>query len=279
MVRRLNLTLIVGVLLAGSASAQTSAPRFQWRKDQVLTYRVEQSTSAAEVVGDAKVETRTKLNLAKRWLVKDVDAAGVATLHMSLVAMRLENTRPDGEVMVFDSANPEKSTPELKKSLEGFVGPTLAVLRLDKQGKLVEVKESKFGPATRFDSELPFGLTLPDGALKEGSAWERGYTITLAPPHGTGEKYSAVQKYVCKTAGADAATITVTTTVKDPPADALEQIPLLQLQPQGELVFDVKNGVLRSARLTIDKELKGHQGEGSSYRFQSVFAEELITNP
>jgi hypothetical protein len=59
----------------------------------------------------------------------------------------------------------------------------------------------------------------------------------------------------------------------------VEQIPLLQLQPEGEVVFDGKKGVLRNARMTIDKELKGHQGEGSSYRFQSVFTEELVANP
>jgi hypothetical protein len=279
MVRSLFLTVFATVLLAGVASAQTSAARFQWRKDQVLTYRVEQITSAAEVVGDTKVETKTKLNLTKRWQVKEVDAAGVATLHMSLSALRLENTRPDGETLLFDSANPEQSTPEMKKELEGFVGPTLAVLRIDGLGKLLEVKESKFGPATRFECELPFVLTLPDTAIKEGQTWERPYTITLAPPHGTGEKYSAQQKCVCKAMSADAATVTMTTTVKDLPANAAEQIPLLQLQPQGEIVFDLKKGLLQSARMMIDKELKGHQGEGSSYRFQSLFTEELAANP
>jgi hypothetical protein len=279
MVRCLFLTLIAGILVVGAASAQTSAPRFQWRKDQVLTYLVEHITSASELVDNANVETRAKLNVTKRWQVKEVDSAGVATLQMSLAAMRLETTRPDGQTLVFDSANPDKSTPEMKAELEKFVGPVIAVLRLDARGKLVEVKESKFGPGTQFERELPFLLMLPETAIKEGQGWERGYAITLAPPAGTGEKYSAVQKYSCKAASADSATITLTTAVKDAPSSPLEQIPLLQLQPQGELVFDVKNGMLRSARLSIDKELKGHQGEGSSYRFQSVFTEELVANP
>jgi hypothetical protein len=273
------LTLVAGIVVVGAASAQTAAPRFQWRKDQVLTYRVEQTTSAAEVVGDGTVRTKTKLNLTKRWLVKDIDAAGVATLHMAITALRLENTRPDGETLLFDSANPEKSTPEMKKELEGFVGPTLAILRIDGRGKVTEVKESKFGPASRFESELPFVLSLPEAGMKDGQTWERPYTITLAPPHGTGEKFSAVQKYACKAVSDDLATIAMTTAVKDLPANVAEQIPLLQLQPEGEVVFDGKKGVLRNARMTIDKELKGHQGEGSSYRFQSVFTEELVANP
>jgi len=55
----------------------------------------------------------------------------------------------------------------------------------------------------------------------------------------------------------------------------LDRVPLLQLQPQGEIVFDLQAGRLRSATLRVDKELTGHQGEGSSYRFQSVYSEEI----
>jgi hypothetical protein len=68
--------------------------------------------------------------------------------------------------------------------------------------------------------------------------------------------------------------MTMTTGVKDLPEALLDQVPLMQLQPQGEIVFDLKKGLMRSARLTIEKELKGHQGEGSSYRFQSAYTEE-----
>jgi hypothetical protein len=274
MVRRLILTLFAGFLSAGMATAQTSAPRFHWQSGQVLIYHVEQITSAAEAVGDNKVQTKTKLNLIKRWQVKSVDNAGVATLEMSLTLLRIENTRPDGDPLLFDSANPEKSNPEMSKELSKYVDKPLAVLRIDSQGKVLEVKESKFGPASRFENELPFVLTLPDSGPKERQAWERAYNLTLAPPQGAGEKYSATQKYLCKSVSTDAATVTMTTAIKDLPEALPDQIPLLQLQPQGEIVFDLKKGIMRSARLTIDKELKGHQGEGSSYRFQSLYTEE-----
>jgi hypothetical protein len=274
MIRRLILTLLAGFLIVETTPAQTSAPKFHWQAGQVLLYRVEQVTSAAEVVGDNKAQTRTKLNLTKKWQVKSVDKAGIATLEMSLTLLRIENTRPDGEPLIFDSANPDKSNPEMTKDLSKYVDKPLAALRIDPQGKVVEVKESKFGPASRFENELPFVLTLPDSGLKEGLTWERAYTVTLAPPQGAGEKYDATQKYTCKSFAADAATMTMITGIKNLPEALLDQIPLLQLQPQGEIVFDLKKGLMRSARLTIDKEIKGHQGEGSSYRFQSVYTEE-----
>jgi hypothetical protein len=276
MFSRSLVTLLAGLLWLGTASAQTSPPRFHWQADQVLVYRVEQITSAAEVVGEKKVETKSKMNLTKKWRVREVDARGVATLEMSLPVLRIENIRPTGDPLIFDSANPEKSNPEMVKELSKYVDKSLAILRIDSQGKVVEVKESKFGPASRFENELPFVLTLPDAALKESATWERNYDLTLAPPQGAGEKYQATQEYVCKSASADLAIMTMATKIKDLPEAIADQIPLLQLQPQGEVAFDLKKGVMRRARLTIDKELKGHQGEGSSYRFQSLYTEDYV---
>ena len=86
------------------------------------------------------------------------------------------------------------------------------------------------------------------------------YKITLAPPLGTGEKYDAVQRFTCKSVVGDLATVVVSTDLKTPPKAPADAIPLWQMMPQGEVVFDVKAGRLHSAKLTIDKELKDQFG-------------------
>jgi hypothetical protein len=260
---------------AALASAQTAPGRLHWQPGQVLTYRVEQTTVASDVVGDSKAETKTRLNLIKRWQVISVDAAGAAVLQLSLAMLRLETNTPGGDSLLFDSASPDKNTPELKTQLSGYIGKALALLRVDNQGRVLEVKESKFGPASRYENELPFVAVLPVEGPKEGQEWQRDYKITLEPPSGTGEKYDAVQKYVCKSATDGLLTAMMTTDLKTPPAVA-EQAPLLQLLPAGEVVFDLKAGRLKSAALKIDKEVKGHQGEGSSYHVQVTYNEEYI---
>jgi hypothetical protein len=70
--------------------------------------------------------------------------------------------------------------------------------------------------------------------------------------------------------------MTLATELKKQPEAVRDRIPLLQSQPEGEIVFDVQTGRMRSAVLTIDKELKGHQGEDSSYRFISKYTEQYI---
>ncbi len=262
-----GIALLATALLA---PAQTAPGPLHWQAGQMLTYRVEQVSYTSDVVPDGKVESKTKLNLIKRWQVVSVDAAGVATLQQSLAALRYESTMPSGETFLYDSANPDKSTPDLRAQFDGYLGKALALLRVDAQGRVVEVKESKYGPASRFENELPFVGVLPTVGPRAGQEWQRDYKITLEP-----DKYDAVQKYVCKSVTDGVAVTAMTTSLKTPPPPA-EQAALLALQPEGEIVCDLKAGRLQSASLKIDKEVKGHQGEGSSYRLQATFTEEYM---
>jgi hypothetical protein len=271
--------MLVGLLAASAAPAQTPPWRFHWQPGQVLTYRVEQITSATDVVGDSKSETATKLNNVKRWKVLEVDKTGVATLQLSLQSLRLETKTPSGEALLFDSENLDKSNPQMREQLAKYVGVPLAVLRIDGSGKVIEVKESKFGPASKYESEPPFVLTLPSEEAKAGLTWGRDYVITLEPPQGTGEKFQAAQKYVCKNVANGAATVALTTTLKTQPEAVADRVPLVQVQPEGEVVFDLHTGLMYSARLRIEKELTGHQGEGSSYQFKSTYTEQFIAYP
>jgi hypothetical protein len=263
------------VVMSG-ASAQSPAPPgpgavpLRWAPKQVLLYKVEHTTLAVDSMGETKTEIRSLLRLTRRWEVLAVDAAGVATLQMSLTALMQERTIPGGEVVRYDSANPDKSDPQLKEFLGKFLNVPLAKLRVDGYGRVVEVQSSKFGPPSNFENELPFVGILPAG-VRMGQTWERAYQITLVPPLGTGEKVDSVQRYACKAITGDLAAVSLSSELKatlKAPADA---IPLWQMLPEGEVVWDLKNGRLHAATLKIDKELKGYPSEGSSTRFQSVY--------
>lgn len=274
MVRMGLVMVVLGLGMATSAPVWAAAPRFSWQAGQVLVYKVEQATSAAEMVEEKKAQTSSKITNTKRWEVLSVDASGVATLRLSLTSLRVETTTPGGEVMVFDSAKPEGANAQMRQQLSKYLEGPLAVLRVDGRGRVVEVKECRHGPATRFESELPFVVILPDEGFDPGQAWERNYQITVEPPQGTGEKYDATQSYVCRALQGRFAQIGLTTAVKAMPQAALDQVPLVQLQPEGGIVFDVEAGRLARALLRVEKEVKGHQGERSSYHFQSVYSEE-----
>jgi hypothetical protein len=273
MIRRTITSLLVVLMMGSWVSAQ--APRLRWTTGQVLLYRTEHNTIAIDQIGDNKNESKSVLKMIRRWQVTAVDTAGVATIQLSIIALYQERTTQSGDVLKFDSANLDKSTPQLKEAMAKFLNTPLATIRVNSQGQVVEVKDSK-SPAYTYENELPFIGILPAAKVQPASTWERGYKITVGPPLGTGEKYDALQRFVCKNATADSLTATLTTELKTAPKVPADAIPLWQMLPAGELVWDVKNGRLASAKLTIDKELKGHQGEGSICKFQSTLSIQYV---
>jgi hypothetical protein len=276
MLRSFLFSLTAFALSVSTVSAQAPVMKFHWQPGLTLSYKVAQATKAVEVTGNGSSETKTKLNLVKQWKVQDVDAAGVATLHLTVISMRMEISPPSGDTLIFDSSDPAVGDAGLKVQMGKYVGQTIAVLRLDDRGKVVEVKESKFGPSSRFDAELPFQLILPGEPAREGVAWNRTYSLKLDPPHGAGETYDCVQAFRCKQMTPISVLVSCQTTIPKLPENAQDQIPLLQAQTEGEVVFDVENGRLDAAVIQVNKELKDHQGKDSSYRFQSVYRESYL---
>jgi hypothetical protein len=269
-----TMTACCGVLVIASLAAGQT-PRFRWQTGQVLVYRTDHNTLVSYVMGENTSETKARVQSIKRWQVMDVDNAGVATLQMSLQALLYEMTTPSGERLVFDSAHLDQSTEALRKLMENYVGQPQVVVRIDGQGKVLELKEAR-GPeysAAKYESDPAFKLLLPVEAFKAGLSWERTYQIVLEPPKGTGEKFEAVQRYQCKSVAENLATVALTTEVKNAPTATEDQIPLWERQPEGEMIFDVQNGRLLKATLRIDKQDKV---EGGSTHFQSVYTEQYI---
>lgn len=273
MVRAWALALI-GVLVC-SPSAWSQAPQFKWASEQILVYKVTQTTTITEKVGDKTSESTSKLDLVKKWHVGTVNANGVATLTMSLDKLRMETKTSAGETILFDSEWKEKSTPAMVEEMSKYVSVPLTIVRLDPRGQLVEVKECKFGPASRLTADLPFKITLPAIPLAVEGAWNRSYQIKLEMSMGAAETYAATQKLTCKAINGTQATIGVATVIAGLPDAPADQIPLCPLQPSGEVFFDIAAGRLKTARYKWSKELAGHQGEGSKYVFASTYLEEL----
>ncbi len=271
-----TLTLFLLIYFVSSAQAQSETGLFKWTKGQALLYKVEHNTLATEIIADSKTEFKNQLELTKKWTIDDVSKDGIATLTLIVEAIKMQNTNPKGEVMAFDSANPKEATPQLKEQLEKYIGTKIATITMDSQGRVRSVKESNFGAASKYEIELPFAVVLPAGEIKKGLAWLRNFNITLEPPQGTGEKYETSQKYECIAIDKEKIKLQVTTELKNTPATVADQLPLLPFLVEGEVTLDSNKGLMTESILKVDKTLKGHQGENSSYRMYSIFKETLI---
>lgn len=268
------LTLIPSVVMAADPPA---ALRFKWDKNQTLTYKVLQRTTVRETTLDEKTgkpvttEAGTSLTILKKWAVKDVDTAGVATLEMTITELKNEIRRPDGTEVIVDSANPNDAA-----SMVDYLNKPINTIRVDGQGRLVEVKETKTGSAVRLHAELPFRMTLPDAAPTVGQTWERTFAFKLDPPLGTGESYDFAQKYTCTGVKDGLAVAAVETTLKSPPKAMAERVPLVPMLWTGEVYFNTISGRFHAARLKVKAELPNYQGEGTKFEYESSYAEDNL---
>jgi hypothetical protein len=275
----MSLALLTFALVAPAQPPANPAPpvRFKWQANQTLTYKVSQQTVVRETAPGGRpeklvtTETRTNLALVKKWVVKAVDASGVATLEMTITEMKSEFRRPDGTSLIQDSANPEHA-----KEMAGYLNVPVVTVRVDAQGRLVEVKEAKAGSATRLHAELPFRMTLPDAGPAAGQSWDRAFTIKLDPPLGTGESYEFAQKYTHSATKDGLLVAAVETTLKAPPKAAAERVPLVPMLWTGEVYFNAAAGKYHAARLKVKAELPNHQGEGTKFEYESVYTEDAV---
>lgn len=267
---RLRYVLLGAILIAVPSQVSAQGARWHWKSGQVHLYRVQQTSTITEKVEDNQIQTKTTLNLTKRWQVLAVDDQGIATLQMSLDALSMETVSSDGETLRFDSAQPDRSTPQLREQMARYVGKPLAVLRLGPLGQVIEVKESHFGDASRYENELPFVALLPANPIEPGQTYTRDYQLT------SGEKMAARQRYTCARLSDRELVLSMVTELPTPPEAPADFIPWLQYLPEGEVTFDLQAGRLKRASLTIKKELKNHQGEASSYSLQGSYLEEVV---
>lgn len=267
----------VGAAAQSPQSNPAPAARFQWQAGQTLTYKLTQQTVVRETVLDGKTEkpvtttAQTNLTLVRQWEVKTVDPAGIATLQMTIKQMKNEFRRPDGTSLVRDSADPEHA-----KEMAAYLNVPVVTVRVDAQGKLVEVKEAKAGSAARLAAELPFRLVLPEAGPVAGQSWDRPFTMKLDPPLGTGDTHEFAQKFTCTAAKDGLLVMAVETSLKAPPKALAERVPLVPMLWTGEVYFNVAAGKYHAARLRVKAELPDHQGQGTKFEYESVYNEDAV---
>ena len=277
------IALAAGLLTAPSAFAETPV-RFQWQPGQVLTYTVRQTTTVTETTLEegtnkpATGVTTTTLALTKRWAVKAVDPAGVATLEMSIARMRQEIVRPGpadkagqptADRTVLDTA-----TPEGAQQAAQYLDKPIVTAKVDALGRVVEATAAA-GSADRLRAELSFRLALPESRPAAGGTWDRPFVIKLDPPLGTGETYDAAQTYTLKGEADGVLTVGVATALTAAPKDPAEMPALVPLLWAGEAYFDRAGGRYAGAKLAVKQEVAGHQGEGTKFVYESQYTEEL----
>ena len=248
--------------------------RFQ--KGQKFRFQVDHITEVTDSQGETKTTVKNTVLVTKLLEILSVDeSTRSATITLKLEKLKMETVRPNGQILAFDSAAKNKDDGPLGKSLAPLIGKEIARLKVDNQGRVLEVR-SEQTPAGRYEVEPVFLVVFPGKTLQVNETWQRAYNATLDPPSGTGEKVPMVQTYKIQAIDGPKATIQLETAWKTEPKTANDQMPLLQYLPQGTVVVETASGLPLEATLKIDREIKDSNGAGSSYKFTSTYVERRV---
>ena len=119
-------------------------------------------------------------------------------------------------------------------------------------------------------------LVLPAAAPGANATWDRPFAVKLDPPHGTGESYDFTQKYTSKGEKDGLLIVGVETSLKAPPKNVGEQVPLVPMLWTGDVYFNTAAGKYHASRLKAKAELANHAGEGTKFVYESTYAEDAI---
>jgi hypothetical protein len=259
------------------SQAPTVTLATSWKVGDIHPYTVSQTTTVVETIAEGgTTTTKTQLDLKRSWTVKAVDAAtGHVTLDMAITDFKqtVERTNSStGAVATkdtLDSANPADA------AKLPFLGKAMQTVVLDGRGQVLKVTTPGGGAnaESRVKAELPFRVILPEKPVGLGAMWEQSFMFKLAPPQGTGEEIAFLRKMTVKALEKGVATVAVTVGLKEAPETTAEWLPLVPFLWEGEVYWDVEKSMYRGAKIAVKKELANHQGQGSSFRYESHYAE------
>jgi hypothetical protein len=131
--------------------------------------------------------------------------------------------------------------------------------------------------AARLKAELPFRVALPAEAVAAGAKWDRAFTVKLDPPHGTGESYeftqTATYRGVNNGVNSMYAVIGIAASLKAPPPNPGELLPLVPSLWEGDVFVDAVTWQYAGAKLAVKKDIANHQGEGTKFSYTSEYTE------
>jgi hypothetical protein len=260
-----------------ATAADQELLRLKLDSGETLKYRVLHTTDIKETTLDeeskkpVEVTKSTKLQMIKSWTVKQIDSKGLITLDLTIHRMRLEQKLPDGKSDLFDSEQPDELN---KEAIAQTVGPVLATIKINDRGDVVEVVKSP-GPKHRALAELPFKVMFAEGDAKN---WQRACTIQIDPPQGLGDRYGLLQSFSNEGISKDGlARLTLKTALKETLQEDSEKAPLLPFLWEGFAKVSQTNGRIIEVDFNIGQAIKNHQGNGSSYRYDATYKEELLS--
>lgn len=264
-----------------AASADGYRLRYRFKTNDVVNYEVAHTMEITTRKDETSETASNESHAEKHYRVVSVDRDGNAILELMIDRVRMSARFGEADPVVFDSDKPSE-TPRQFAHVQKTVGQPLARIKVSASGEMLSVvdllPELKAGESGDSDATRSFLIVFPERPVRVGDTWkdDPNPQVRVTVGKSLTRDVEVLRRYELVSVEGNLATIHVRNTVITPVRDPAIRAQLIQRSPEGEIVFDLENGLLVSRKMTIDKTEIGVFGDNSSMQAVSRRTETFI---
>ena len=254
------------------ATRETYRLRYQFRKGDILKWKVVHLATTETVIQDKPETSKTRSVAVRHWKVLDVDDEGNATIEVSVEYVDMWQKISDREEVRYDSRTDKTPPPEYLAVAE-TVGVPLLKAKVTPNGQIIQ----RDRPKKNFDLGLgDMTIPFPKTPLSPGQSWYVPRNMAVQLPGGTVKQIKIRQKYTLVKVETGVATIRVQSQPITPINNPQIEAQLMQDLIDGTIRFDVDAGRLISRQVDWDDMVLEFAGPSSMIKYRARLTETHI---
>ncbi len=261
---------------AAPAGPQSYTLRYKFHSGDALRWTVVHRCRIRTTVSASTQTAETTTTSVKVWRVHDVKPDGTVVFDQMVESIDMRH-RLSGRDEVHYNSLTDPCAPHGFENVARAVGVPLAVITIDKQGKVLKRQQNFVKAAVAGQGEIT--IQLPEQAVAVGSRWSSPSNIDVPGADGSLRRFRAMQTYTLQSVKTGVATIAMSTQITTPIRDPAIEAQVLQYETAGSVRFDIERGQILGCQVDVDKSVVGFRGEASSIRYIGRSTEEYLAAP
>lgn len=276
----LMIAALIGANVASSQDAtetdsgETYLLRYKFEPGTVMRWDVHHQAVFRTAIGGIKQEDKSDAKSVKIWRVLENDDDGNIVIQHTVEKVLMTNSI-DGLEREFNSETDDPDDAEyMFQHVAQTVGKSLFIVTLDDRGREIDrIKKRKYYEGRPEDQ---ITLVFPEEPIPVGHAWMHSFEIHAELGDGMVKKIQMRKKFVLREVSNGIATVSVDTQMLTPIHDPKTKSELIDRLWDGEVLFDIEQGLAIEQQLDIDERLIGAWGPNSKLHYELDFEEEFL---
>jgi hypothetical protein len=252
--------------------------KYEFTPGDTLSYEITSQTQMDAVKSDFNQTTKSKSQTFRDLKIDKVLPDGSAEVLVIVRYVRMESQFDEREPQIYDSSDPKTYLKDYEH-IQKTIDQPLAKLLISNSGKLKNIiavngaKEEEINS----DPSMNFLVTFPEEPVSVGHTWKENISQELKASKTLKVNLNMLRTFKVIKIEDNIATIQFKTVILTPIRDPAQEVRAIQMEPAGEMKFDINRGAMVSRTTRSNKTVINFLGPGSSL-VSNVMKTDILTD-